>query len=335
MCLYRLKNHKQASGKDYGLYRRFGVTVTQDKYFERKVSVMSNKVFGYIRISSSTQNLARQREQMKEYISDERYIVEDEASGKKFDRKGFNSLVGTEESAPLLGAGDLLIITSLDRLGRNYVEIREQWTHITQTLGADIKVLEMPLLDTSSDIGNLDRKFIADLALQILSYVAEKERINIKARQRQGIDVMPVVDGKRVSTKTGRPTGRPNAKFPKKWDEVYKRWLAGEITAVASMAELKLKKATFYSLVKRYEAQNHGNTADIVLQIDTPAPACGDDICADVGYCSNCKFANFSSVTKMFRCRNRESKLFMEFVGDSHSCILHEFPDADTSHECS
>ena len=110
----------------------------------------------------------------------------------------------------------MLLITSLDRLGRNYIEIREQWEYITRTLKADIKVLEIPLLDTTATDGNLDKRFIADLVLQILSYTAEKERENTRKRQRQGIDVMQIVDGKRVSAKTGRPTGRPNAMYPDK-----------------------------------------------------------------------------------------------------------------------
>jgi len=343
---------------------------------------MANKVFGYIRVSTSDQNLTRQREQMKEFVSDDRYIIEDESTGKNFNRKGYNSLVGTENTAPLLDAGDLLIITSLDRLGRDYKEIREQWTHITQVLGADIKVLEMPLLDTSAGAGDLDRKFIADLALQILSYVAEKERLNIKSRQRQGIDVMPIIDGKRTSTKTGRPTGRPNAKFPKRWDEIYKRWCAGEITAVAAMKELGLKKATYYSLVKRYEQQHDGqddaggtdnrqnenDAGNIDLSAGAALPLCNDDlnqntienqpifdifapiedddeICAgdydneilyeriadiiecdtDDRSCSNCKFAQYSKNSRMFRCRNKDSKLNFDFVGEKHVCELHEY----------
>ena len=214
---------------------------------------MPNKIFGYARISSSDQNLTRQIEQLKEYISDSRYIIADEASGKNFDRRGYNTLVGSSETVPLLNEGDLLIITSLDRLGRNYIEIREQWNYITQTLKADIKVLEMPLLDTSMSTADLDRRFIADLVLQILSYTAEKERQNIRSRQKQGIDVMPMRDGKRVSAKTGRPTGRPTAEYPDNWNNIYNQWKAGNITAVAAMNELKLKKATFYKLLKKYE----------------------------------------------------------------------------------
>lgn len=209
--------------------------------------------YGYARVSTTDQNLERQLEQLRQYITDERYIITDKASGKNFDRRGYNSLVGTADTAPRLHEGDLLLITSLDRLGRNYVEIREQWEYITKTLKADIKVLEIPLLDTTATDGNLDKRFIADLVLQILSYTAEKERENTRKRQRQGIDVMQVVDGKRVSSKTGRPTGRPNAVYPDNWEQVYKQWKECSITANKAMETLDLKRTTFYKLVKQYE----------------------------------------------------------------------------------
>ena len=155
----------------------------------------------------------------------------------------------------LLREGDTLVILSIDRLGRNYTEIREQWELITKTMSANIKVLDMPLLDTTNT-ENLDSRFIADLVLQILSYVAEKERENTRKRQRQGIDVMPVVNGKKVSNKTGRATGRPSATYPDNWTEIYTQWKADQITAVKAMEILNLTKSTFYNLVKRYEKQN-------------------------------------------------------------------------------
>lgn len=212
-----------------------------------------NMIYGYARVSTTDQNLERQLEELRKYIKDERYIITDKASGKNFDRRGYNSLVGTPATAPLLHEGDVMLITSLDRLGRNYIEIKEQWEYITRTLKADIKVLEIPLLDTTATDGNLDKRFIADLVLQILSYTAEKERENTRKRQRQGIDVMPVVDGKRVSVKTGRPTGRPKAEYPAQWENVYKQWKADSITANKAMEILNLKRTTFYKLVKQYE----------------------------------------------------------------------------------
>lgn len=210
-------------------------------------------IYGYARVSTAEQNLDRQLEQLRQYVTDERYIITDKASGKNFDRRGYNSLVGTDDTAPLLHEGDLLLITSLDRLGRNYIEIKEQWEHITRTLKADIKVLEIPLLDTTATDGNLDKRFIADLVLQILSYTAQKERENIRKRQRQGIDVMQVVNGKRISAKTGRATGRPNAIYPDDWELIYKQWKNKDITANKAMEILNLKRTTFYKLVKHYE----------------------------------------------------------------------------------
>ena len=197
--------------------------------------------YAYIRVSGKDQNLQRQWKVMAE---DEgippKYIFEDKASGKNFNRKAYNALVGTEETVPLLREGDLLVIYSIDRLGRNYTEIREQWKHITQTLKADIKVIDMPLLDTRCTNGSdLERRFIADLVLQILSYCAQKELENTRLRQRHGIDSMKVVNGKKISTKTGRPTGRPEISIPENWDEIYPKWKSGQITGVEARKLLR------------------------------------------------------------------------------------------------
>lgn len=200
--------------------------------------------YGYARVSTTDQNLDRQIAQLHEYVTDDRYIITDKLSGKDFNRKGYNSLVGTKDTVPLLHEGDMLIIISLDRLGRNYTEIREQWEYITKTLKADIKVLDMPLLDTSKADGSLDGKFISDLVLQILSYTAEKERENIRKRQRQGID---------IAKAQGKHLGRPQAEYPQQWKQVYTDWRAGIITAVMAMETLQLRRTTFYKLVKQYE----------------------------------------------------------------------------------
>lgn len=214
----------------------------------------NNMKYGYARVSTTEQNLDRQLAQLREYISDDRYIITDKASGKNFNRKGYNSLTGTADTAPLLHEGDTLIICSLDRLGRNYTEIKQQWDYIINELKANIKVLDMPLLDTSTAQNNLDGKFIADLVLQILSYTAEKERENTRKRQRQGIDVMPRDEnGKRYSTKTGRAQGRPIAEYPAAWETIYNEWKRGKITATAAMHTLELKRTTFYKLVGKYE----------------------------------------------------------------------------------
>lgn len=196
--------------------------------------------YGYARVSSNDQNLDRQIEQLKAAGIDERYIYLDKASGKDFDRKAYNTLVGTEHTAPVLRCGDTLVVLSLDRLGRNYQAIKQQWEHITKDIGADIEVLDMPLLNTS-DQGNLDRQFISDLVLQILSYVSERERLNIKERQKQGIE---------TAKKKGTKFGRPKVTAPSNWNDVYQRWGAGEITAVEAMRLTGLKKGTFYSFAK-------------------------------------------------------------------------------------
>ena len=106
-------------------------------------------IFGYARVSSISQNLDRQLDQLMEYVPDERNIIIDKQSGKNFDRMGYNSLVGSEHNSPLLREGDLLIITSLDRLGRNYSEIHEQWRRITKEIKADIKILSKLLRVTA------------------------------------------------------------------------------------------------------------------------------------------------------------------------------------------
>lgn len=201
---------------------------------------MKNLIFGYVRVSSADQNEERQLQDLKNAGVEERNIFIDKASGKTFERDNYKAMISR------LREGDLVVIASLDRLGRSYIEIQKQWSYITQTIKADIKILDMPLLDTSTATENIDRRFIADLVLQILCYTAEKERENIRKRQRQGIDVMPIVDGQRVSTKTGRPTGRPRAVKPDNWNEIYTRWQNKEITAVKAMEILNLKPNTFY-----------------------------------------------------------------------------------------
>lgn len=196
--------------------------------------------YGYARVSSKDQNLDRQLDQLKAIGIEPRNIFCDKASGKNFNRPSWNSLIDQ------LQKGDLLVVVSLDRMGRNYTDIKEQWQHITHTIGADIKVLDMPMLDTSQTAESLDRRFIADLVLQILSYTAEKERKNIHARQEQGI---------KAAQERNVKFGRPAAQFPDGWEQTYKTWKDGQITATAAMDSLNLKRTTFYKLVKQYEQQ--------------------------------------------------------------------------------
>ena len=212
--------------------------------YQKRERYRTMTVFGYARVSSREQNLDRQIKALKEFGIDKKAIFSDKQSGKSFDRPAYNTLVGTDANVPLLREGDLLVIYSIDRLGRNYTEIQNQWKYITKGLKADIKVLDMPLLDTRSNGDSLDSTFISDLVLQILSYVAEKERQNIHARQEQGI---------RIAKEKGVHMGRPRAEYPKEWRSYYAKWRAGKITATKCMHELNLTRNTFYNLVKRYE----------------------------------------------------------------------------------
>lgn len=139
-----------------------------------------NKIYGYVRVSSTDQNEERQIVALAEVGVPEKNIFMDKQSGKSFDRPQYKKLVKK------LKSGDLLYVLSIDRLGRNYEEIQNQWRVITKEIGADICVLDMPLLDTRQG-KDLMGTFIADLVLQILSFVAQSERENIKKRQEQGI----------------------------------------------------------------------------------------------------------------------------------------------------
>ena len=194
--------------------------------------------YGYARVSSKDQNLDRQLDQLKAIGIEPRHIFCDKASGKNFNRPSWDSLIDQ------LQKGDLLVVVSLDRMGRNYTEIKEQWQHITHDIGADIKVLDMPMLDTTKTNDSLDRRFIADLVLQILSYTAEKERKNIHARQEQGI---------KAAQERNVKFGRPAAQFPDGWEQTYTAWKDGQITATAAMDSLGMKRTTFYKLAKQYE----------------------------------------------------------------------------------
>lgn len=194
--------------------------------------------YGYARVSSKDQNLDRQLDQLKAIGIEPRNIFCDKASGKNFNRPSWNSLIDQ------LQKGDLLVVVSLDRMGRNYTDIKEQWQHITHTIGADIKVLDMPMLDTSQTAESLDRRFIADLVLQILSYTSQKERESIHARQKQGI---------KAAQDRNVKFGRPAAQFPDGWEQTYTAWKDGQITATAAMDSLGMKRTTFYKLAKQYE----------------------------------------------------------------------------------
>lgn len=198
---------------------------------------MDVRKFGYIRVSSKDQNEGRQLQAMLENGLNERDIFLDKQSGKNFNREQYQLL------KRMIRKGDVLYIHSLDRFGRNKEEILQEWNDITKNIQADIVVMDMPLLDTTQYKDSLGT-FIADLVLQILSWMAQEERDRIRKRQREGID---------VALKNGVTFGRPKIQATKAFNEIYTKWKGGGMTAVKAMEELGVKKTTFYKLVKDYE----------------------------------------------------------------------------------
>lgn len=199
----------------------------------------NSKMFGYMRVSSKDQNEARQLKELLDYGIHERDIFMDKQSGKNFERAQYQIL------RQMLRAGDVLVIKSIDRFGRNYQEILEEWKYIVKELGADIVVLDMPILDTRQN-KDLLGTLITDIVLQLLSYVAETERENIRQRQREGIA---------IAKKNGVPFGRPANAYPEDWQGMYRKWRSHEMTAVQCYRALGLPKASFYEMVKRYETE--------------------------------------------------------------------------------
>ena len=195
---------------------------------------MENKIFGYARVSSKEQNEERQLVAFREYGINERDIYVDKQSGKDFNRENYITL------KHILRENDLLVIKSIDRLGRNYSQIIEEWQDITKNIKADIVVIDMPLLDTRKN-KDLLGTFISDLVLQILSYVAEQERTFIKQRQSQGIA---------TAKNNGVKFGRPRIEKPQNFDDVVLKWKNKEIKTKEAMKLLGLKSYTFYQMVK-------------------------------------------------------------------------------------
>jgi DNA invertase Pin-like site-specific DNA recombinase len=205
---------------------------------------MNNKTFLYVRISSKDQNEARQLSEIKELGIEERDIFIDKESGKDFNRPQYQAL------KQCLRAGDLLYIKSIDRFGRNSKEIKKEWEDITQNIKADIKVIDMPLLDTTQYKDTLGT-FVSDLVLQVLAFVSERERDNILQRQAEGI---------KVAKAQGKHLGRPQLNLgtiSKQQHHTlvqnYHKWKNKEITGVQFMKLLDLKKNTFYKIIGEYE----------------------------------------------------------------------------------
>lgn len=187
--------------------------------------------YGYIRISTKDQNPERQWAALEKYGIPRGRIYLDRISGGSFSRPQYGKLMKK------LTQGDVLVIKSIDRLGRNYEEILEQWRRITKIIGADIHVLDMPLLNTDSSQGDLTGVFIADLALQILAYVAETERSLIRQRQAEGIA---------VAKERGVRFGGRKAAVPENFETYFGKWSNREISLRQAAAELEMSVSTFY-----------------------------------------------------------------------------------------
>lgn len=192
-------------------------------------------IYAYIRVSTKQQKIDRQYEEIKSLGIDDKYIYVDKESGKDFIRTNYQTLIKK------LKKDDLLIIKSIDRLGRNYHMILDEWSRITKTIGADIKVLDMPLLDTRIEGNNLVGKFISDIVLQVLSFVAENERNNIRERQAEGI---------RIAKEKGVKFGRPKLILPPNTDEVIDKYINHEITNTEASKLLNVSRGTFFRLIK-------------------------------------------------------------------------------------
>lgn len=191
--------------------------------------------YGYARVSSKEQKLDRQIIELKNFGIDDQNIFYDKQSGKNFERENYQILKNK------LQKGDLLVIKSIDRLGRNYDMIIQEWSHITKNVNCDIVVLDMNLLDTRSENNNLVGKLISDIVLQILSFVAENERDNIKQRQAEGI---------KLAKEKGIIFGRPKMKLPSNYNDIAKKYLRKEISFKKALEKTKMTKSSFYKYLK-------------------------------------------------------------------------------------
>ena len=206
---------------------------TREEKNERRIDMA--KTYGYIRVSSRDQNEDRQLIAMQELNIPAKDIFIDKFSGKDFDRPAYQKMLKK------IRPNDLLYVKSIDRLGRNYKEILEQWRILTKEKEADICVLDMPLLDTRNG-KDLMGTFLADLVLQILSFVAENERNAIRQRQAEGIA---------AAKAKGVRFGRPEMPLPDNFPDVYQRWVAGEITGTEAASELNMPLSTYCYKIKK------------------------------------------------------------------------------------
>lgn len=201
---------------------------------------MTEKTYGYMRVSSVDQNEARQMDELKKWGVLRENIYMDKLSGKDFNRPKYQKL------KKKLKKNDLLVVKSIDRLGRNYKDIQVEWSEITKEIGADIVILDMPLLDTRKDkdlIGTL----ISDIVLQLLSYVAETERINIRTRQAEGIAAAKL---------RGVHLGRFPEPIPKEFIDVHKDFTKGKYTRREAANILNMSLNQFDWMKRKYKKVN-------------------------------------------------------------------------------
>lgn len=197
---------------------------------------MQTTVYGYIRVSTKEQNETRQRIALQEFPVLEKNIFMDKQSGKDFVRPAYQRLLKKMKEK------DVLVIQSIDRLGRNYEEILEQWRTLTRKKRVDIVVLDMPLLDTRDKNKDLTGTFVADLVLQILSYVAQNERENIRKRQAEGIA---------AAKDRGVRFGNPGKPLPESFEEVVKKWRRKELRLSEALEELEIGRTYFFKNIKQ------------------------------------------------------------------------------------
>ena len=197
---------------------------------------MEGRTYGYVRVSTQVQNEARQLDAMRAFGVPEENIVIEKQSGKDFRRPRYQRLIGTLRQA------DVLVVKSIDRLGRNYTEILEQWSFITKERGAAIVVLDMPLLDTRQG-RDLTGTLIADIVLQLLSYVAQTERENIRRRQAEGIA---------AARARGGLLGRERIELPEDFQDLAELWQEGGISSRNAARELGISYQTFLRRAKEH-----------------------------------------------------------------------------------
>lgn len=202
---------------------------------EEGSQVKETKTYGYARVSSKDQNLDRQLVALREFGVEEARVFTDKMSGRDFNRPGYRRLLRA------LKPGDTLVIKSIDRLGRSYEEILEEWRRITKAKKASVVVLDMPLLDTRARGGDLTGAFIADVVLQLLSYVAQIERESIKQRQAEGIA---------AAQARGVKFGRPRISRPGNYESVAKAYKTGEIKRHEAAQQLNVSLSTFDRWIK-------------------------------------------------------------------------------------